>query len=144
METDRKRQSGASPSGGRVSFELFEGLYDDYVFHAGRAYVLPAMVAMPHMGVPAEWLPSVVTLLQKYAPIVWSFWTEREYDNVRNMMVGESFNATLVGAYADEGARGQRGWEPFASQRGHLDAEQVRVLFDNRYSLAVRGFASTA
>ena len=36
---------------------------------------------------------------------------------------------------------GEGGKEPFASMRGHVDSEEVRVLFDNKFSLLVRGFS---
>ena len=71
---DSKTKSPRSPKAkkipgttttGKILFEVYEGLYDDYVFHAGRQYVLPSLVLAQHMGLATEWVPSVVTLLQK-------------------------------------------------------------------------------
>jgi hypothetical protein len=125
----RKKRAGGG--GGRLQFEVFAGFYDDYVFSAGPGYVAPSLVVAPHLGLPNEWVPSVVSLLQKFAPVCWTLWTEREC-----VLVAHVLDQVLDAAIVD----GCNGKEPFASKLGHVDTQQVRVLFDNCYSITVRGF----
>jgi len=114
----------------KVEFKTFEGLYDDYVFSAGRSYVPPSMVVGQHLGLPRQQVPAIVSMLQKDAPILLTFWTAAEHDMIAMAMM-DNLKARVV----------EKGVNPFASQIGQVDTEDVVSYFDSKYAITLRGFA---
>ena len=127
-----RASSGArrGPGVDKVEFKTFEGLYDDYVFSAGRYYVPPSMVVGQHLGLPRQQVPAIVSMLQKDAPILLTFWTSAEHDMIA-MAMTDNLKARVV----------EKGVNPFASQIGQVDTEEVVSYFDSKYAITLRGFA---
>ena len=126
-----KKKGKKKPGSERVAFELFGGLYDDYVFAAGRDYTRPTLVVAQHMGLPRPQVPSIVSLLQKEVPILLSFWTQEEEEMI-SMAMTDNFKAKVV----------EKGENPFRSLVGQVDKEEVCTYFDNRHTVLLRGFAT--
>lgn len=132
-QTKTRAASGArrGPGVDKVNFKLFEGVYDDYVFSAGRSYVPPSLVVGHHLGLPRQQVPVIVSLLQKDAPILLTFWTQAEYDMIAMAMMN-NLKARVI----------EKGVNPFASLVGLVDTEDVCAYFDSKYAITLRGFAS--
>jgi|EP01046_Picozoa_sp_COSAG06_P037502 uncharacterized protein len=131
-QTKTQAASGArkGPGVDKVDFKQFEGLYDDYVFSAGRSYVPPTLVVGQHLGLPRQQVPAIVSMLQKEAPILLTFWTQAEHDMIA-MAMTDNLKARVV----------EKGVNPFASLLGLVDTEDVCAYFDSKYAITLRGFA---
>ncbi len=132
-QTKTRAPSGArrGPGVDKVDFKVFDGVYDDYVFSAGRAYVPPSLVVGQHLGLPRQQVPVIVSMLQKDIPILLTFWTQAEHDMI-SMAMTDNLKARVI----------DKGVNPFASMVGLVDTEDVCSYFDSKYAITLRGFAS--
>lgn len=131
-QTKTRAATGArrSPGVDKVKFKRFDGLYDDYVFSAGRSYVQPSLVVGQHLGLPRQQVPVIVSMLQKETPILLTFWTQAEHDMI-SMAMADNLKARVI----------EKGVNPFASLVGLVDTEDVCAYFDSKYAITLRGFA---